>query len=203
MVAGLTGGIATGKSTVSRVFQRAGGVVIDADIIARQVVSPGSPAYREIVNYFGEHILDENGGIDRETLGNIIFNDAAEKERLNRMVHPHVIDRAGVQVKRAGREKPDAVIILDVPLLLESRMDEGLAEIIVVYTPEDIQLKRLIARDKLTSTQALSRIRSQMPIEQKKKLGTIVIDNSGSLEDTEKQAVTVYHRLEERAVISS
>jgi dephospho-CoA kinase len=198
IIAGLTGGIASGKSTVSAFLEKAGALIVDADKIAREVVRKGQPAWREIVDAFGQAILLPDGEINRVLLGEIIFNDPAQQQVLNRIVHPGVISETAARLSEIEKKQPVAVVILDVPLLIESGMDTGLSDIIVVYVPESVQIQRLIARDVLTPAQALARIRSQMPIEEKKKRATIVIDNSGSLENTRRISLTVYQRLKEK-----
>ena len=198
VIAGLTGGIASGKSTVSAFLEDAGAVIVDADKIAREVLQKGQPAWREIVVVFGRSILLPDGEINRILLGDIIFNDPAQKQVLNRIVHPGVIAETATRLAEIGKNRPDAVVILDVPLLIESGMDTGLSDIIVIYVPESVQIQRLMTRDALTQAQALARIRSQMPIEEKKKRASIVIDNSGSREDTRSISLTVYQRLKEK-----
>ena len=195
IVAGLTGGIATGKSTVSAAFADAGAIVIDADEIARDVVKKGQPAWQSIVDYFGQQILQPDKEIDRARLADIIFKHAEQKLKLNSIVHPYVIDETARRLERIKMQRPDAIVILDVPLLFEAGMLEGLDEIIVVYTPEHIQLQRLTARDHLSAEEAVSRIQSQMPIEEKKNRATIVIDNSHSRDSTRRQAMAVFRRL--------
>jgi len=198
IVAGLTGGIATGKSTVAAIFEEAGARLIDADRIARDAVRKGAPAYHDTVAHFGEAVLQGDGEIDRKRLAAVIFNDPAEQRSLERIVHPQVKQEITRRLDRIRRETPDALVIVDVPLLFESGMDRGLAAAIVVYVPEQIQLERLMARDALTQPEALARIRAQMPIEKKKSLATLVIDNSGSLERTRDQTLEVYRRLSQQ-----
>jgi len=195
IMAGLTGGIATGKSTVSGMLSEAGAKIIDADKIARDVVEPGTPAYRDIVAFFGRAILLSDGTLDRKGLGDIIFNDPEKKKRLDAIVHPRVYQRTEARIAEIAAKSPDAVIILDIPLLLETGMRRNLAEVIVVYVPEDLQLQRLMARDQIDAEAALARIRSQMPIEEKRSLATIVIDNSGSLANTRQQSLDVFTHL--------
>ena len=198
IVAGLTGGIATGKSTVAAIFEEAGARLIDSDRIARDAVRKGAPAYHDTVAHFGEAVLLGDGEIDRKSLAAVIFNDPAEQRSLERIVHPQVKQEITRRLDRIRRETPDALVIVDVPLLFESGMDRGLAVAIVVYVPEQIQLERLMARDALTQPEALARIRAQMPIEKKKSLATLVIDNSGSLERTRDQTLEVYRRLSQQ-----
>ena len=196
-VIGLTGGIATGKSTVCAILENAGAVIIDADRIARKLVKKNLPAYRQIVDKFGKSVLLPDGEINRTALGDLIFNDPRKKQLLNKIVHPQVGKETDRQLKRIKKSNPHALVILDIPLLLESGLHKNLSEVIVVYTPEHIQINRLMQRDHISQENALARIRSQMPIEEKKKLATIVIDNSGMLEDTRKQTLEIFQRLKE------
>lgn len=199
IIAGLTGGIASGKSTVSAFLSDAGALIIDADKIAREVVKQGTPGYEAILAVFDRMILLPDGEIDRKRLGDIIFNDPEKKSCLNAIVHPRVLERVNDMVARINTQTPEAVVILDIPLLLESGLERNLAEVIVVYVPETIQLERLMRRDGIDEQAATARIRSQMPIEQKRNRATIVVDNSGGLSATRKQARAVFSRLKRRA----
>lgn len=195
IVAGLTGGIATGKSTVASIFLEAGARLIDADRIARDVVRKDSAAYREIVDHFGAGILLGDGEIDRKRLAAIIFDDPKEQRALENIIHPRVKQAVGRRLQRIRQQAPEALVVLDIPLLFEAGMQRGLDEVIVVYVPEQLQLERLRARDGLNEAEALVRIRAQMPIELKKARATQVIDNSGSREHTREQALEIYRRL--------
>ena len=197
LVIGLTGGIATGKSTVSDILENAGAVIIDADRIARQVVKKNLPAYRQIVDSFGESVLLPDGEIDRTALGHVIFNDPRKKQLLNTIVHPQVRKETKRQLRRIEKNDPNALVILDIPLLYETGMHRNLSEVIVVYAPEHAQVKRLMQRDQISEEDALARIRSQMPIEQKKSRATLVIDNSGTVKNTRKQTLKIFQRLME------
>ncbi|GAB6908600.1 dephospho-CoA kinase [Desulfosarcina cetonica] len=198
IIAGLTGGIASGKSTVSRIFRDAGAIIIDADKIARDVVRIGAPAYREIVRVFGDTVLLPDGTINRKYLGDIIFNAPAKKARLDAIVHPHVYQEIQTQIGHATKTAPDAVVILDIPLLFETRTEIPLAEVILVYVPEALQVERLIRRDEIDAPAAMARIHAQMPIEKKRRLATVIIDNSGDLEETRRQTLAVFKRLDRR-----
>ncbi len=198
LVIGLTGGIATGKSTVSSIFKNAGAVIIDADRIAREVVKKGRPAHRAIVKNFGKNVLLPDGEINRSVLGEIIFNDPQKKELLNNIVHPHVRKEQNRQLNHIEKTNPNTIVILDIPLLLESKMYRDLSEVVVVYAPEQIQMKRLMQRDGISQVDALARVRSQMPIDEKKDKATIVIDNSGTRENTRKQALKIFQRLKDK-----
>lgn len=195
IVAGLTGGIATGKSTVTAIFEEAGARVIDADAIAREAARKGTPAYDDIVARFGSAILFSDGEIDRKRLAAIIFNDPAAQRALERIIHPRVKRETARRLERIQQETPDAVVIIDVPLLFEARMDRGLDAVIVVYAPEKVQIQRLMARDSLSKPEALARLRAQMPIDAKKSRATHVIDNSEDLEITRAQTLAVYRQL--------
>ena len=198
IVAGLTGGIATGKSTVAAVFQQAGARLIDADRIARDALRQGTPAYAEILAHFGVSILLPGGEIDRKRLAAIIFSNPAQQRLLEGIVHPRVKEETTRQLDRIRQEQSGATVILDVPLLFESGMNCGLEEVIVVYAPEAVQIRRLMVRDGLTEAEAQARIRAQIPIESKKALATHVIDNSGDLEHTRTQTLEVYRQLQKK-----
>jgi dephospho-CoA kinase len=195
LVAGLTGGIASGKSTVARMLRKAGAVVIDADEIARQVVAPGLPAWHDIQALFGSSVLLPDKTIDRDALGKIVFADPELRRRLEKIIHPRVGTAIAAQLQRVARTEPDAVVLLDIPLLFETGRTDGLAEIIVVYVPEALQCQRLMQRDGLTESEAKTRMAAQLTMDEKAEKATIVIDNSGSLADTEKQALAAYQRL--------
>ena len=199
IVAGLTGGIGTGKSTVAKIFKEAGAIVIDADKIAKEAVQKGRPAWRKIVNHFGRDILLPDGQINRKHLADIIFNDLRQKEILNQIVHPIVFEETERILKEIENNVPNSVVILDIPLLIESGMKRNLAEIIVVYIPEEIQIQRLMARDDLNLQEALARIRSQIPIEDKKSKATILIDNSSSRSETRRVVLKVFNKLQQDA----
>ncbi|WHY37549.1 dephospho-CoA kinase [Bacillus velezensis] len=186
LVIGLTGGIASGKSTVARMLIDKKITVIDADAIAKQAVETGMPAYGQIVEAFGKDILLENGDIDRKKLGSIVFTDEQKRLKLNQIVHPAVRAEMLKQRDEAVARK-EQFVVLDIPLLYESGLDYLVGKVLVVTVPADIQLKRLIERNSLTEEEAMSRITSQMPLTDKTKKADAVIDNSGSLEYTKHQ----------------
>jgi dephospho-CoA kinase len=199
-VIGLTGGIATGKSTVSIILKKAGAIIIDADRIARDVVKKGLPAYQKIRDTFGDNVLLPDGEIDRSVLGDIIFNDPQKKQLLNRIVHPYVSQETNLQLKHIEKTHPHSIVILDIPLLMEAQMHQDLSDVIVVYVPEHTQIKRLMRRDGILEADARARVRSQMPIEEKKDLATIVIDNSGTRENTRKQTLEIFRRFKKQTL---
>jgi dephospho-CoA kinase len=201
IIAGLTGGIATGKSVVTRFLADHGAIIIDADKIAHDVVARGKPAWQEIVQTFGEEYLLSDGEIDRKTLGKAIFADTAKRDTLNHIVHPRVFEEisSAIAVAIETHGALDPVIILDVPLLFETKMDVELPEVIVVFAPVETQLKRLMTRDNLTEEDALARINSQLPITEKKAKADYVVDNSGSMDSTRQQVNALYTILKAKA----
>jgi len=199
LVAGLTGNIASGKSTVAAVLRRCGALIVDADQIAHEVVAPGRPALQEIIRLFGDGILSPDGTLDREKLGRLVFENPDARRELEAIVHPRVGAEIDRQMAHIAKNQPDAVVIMDIPLLFETGRTGGLAEIIVVYTPETIQLERLIRRNALSTDEAKARMASQMPLKEKVAKATIVIDNSGTVAETEKQALAVYQELARKA----
>jgi dephospho-CoA kinase len=199
IVVGLTGGIASGKSTVSKIFDRAGAVVIDADLFSRQVVEPGKPAWEEIRAQFGRQVFKPDGTLDRERLGDIVFQQKHLRRKLEAIIHPRVRAHMDESLRKLAISKPESVVVLDVPLLLETGMDKGLAEVIVVYAPADVQRRRLMLRNGFNADQAQARIDAQMPMDQKRSRATLVIDNGGHLAETEKQAMAIYRALVQRA----
>ncbi len=199
LVAGLTGSIATGKSTVSGILKELGAFIVDADRAAHEVVLPGTKAWNEIARIFGKEILQKSGEIDRERLGRIIFNDSAMRGILEEVVHPEVMRAMDEQIGSIKSGFPDAVVILDVPLLIETGMYKGLREVIVVYCPEDMQITRLMVRDKISREEALAKVRAQISIEEKRRYATLLIDNSASKDNTTKQAKNAYDRFKEKA----
>jgi dephospho-CoA kinase len=190
LIIGLTGGIASGKSTVSNMLKEMNITVIDADVEARLAVIKGEPAYKKIIAEFGDGILLENGEIDRQKLGAIIFHQADKRKRLNEITHPEVRRRMLEQVETAKRNNEE-VVVLDIPLLFESKLTAMVEKTILVYVDSDIQLQRLVARNKLSIADAQARINSQMPLSEKIKLADGVIQNNGSLDETKQQLLQI------------
>lgn len=184
---GLTGGIACGKTTVATSLVRRGALLIDADLVAREVVEPGSPILKQVTLHFGQGILNPDGSLNRKALGERIFRDEASRKLLESILHPAIRLLIEERMDHFETEYPDKLVVIDVPLLYETGYEDMFSEVMVVYVPESVQLERLMNRDKLTEEQALSRIRAQMPIEEKKKRADILIDNQGDLLETERQ----------------
>lgn len=190
LVIGLTGGIASGKSTVSNFLKEMDITVVDADLEARLAVMKGESAYFKIIAEFGEDILLANGEIDRQKLGSIIFHQVEKRQRLNDIVHPEVRQRMSDQVEKAKR-KNEEVIVLDIPLLFESKLTYMVDKTVLVFVDNETQLKRLIARNNLSVEDAEARIHSQMPLSDKIRLADAVINNNGSIADTKKQLIEI------------
>lgn len=203
VVVGLTGGIASGKSTVSQMLAALGAEVIDADRLAREAVLPGTTGWEEVVARFGPEVLGPGGEIDRPRLGARVFADPAARSALEAIVHPRVAAATDRRLAEIARCRPEAVVVLDVPLLFETGMHRTgrLAAVVVVWVPEAIQLERLMARDGIGAAEARARLAAQMPIDRKKALADRVIDNSGTLEETRAQALALYAWLAELAVL--
>lgn len=193
IVAGLTGGIATGKSTVSAIFKRLGAYIIDADEVAREVTKKGTQAWKEIKEFFGEDILNPDGTIDRAKLGLIVFRDESKRRRLEEIIHPRVFREIERLKDSIVKKKEDVIIIIDIPLLIESGYHRNVDKVILVYAKEKEQLLRLTG--KLSREDALKRISSQMPIEEKKRFADYIIDNTGSIEETESQCRRIFAEL--------
>lgn len=198
LVVGLTGGIASGKSTVSNLLKEKGYTVIDADLEARLAVEVGAPAYNEIVNEFGKEILLENGEINRAKLGEIIFNDEKKRLKLNSIVHPDVRRRMREKME-AATERGEELVVLDIPLLFESKLTTMVEKTLLVYVDEATQLKRLMERNQYTKEEALARIKSQMPLKDKRALSDVIVDNNGTIENTKKQVEQILEEWEMRS----
>lgn len=195
LLVGLTGGIASGKSIVTRVLRDLGANVIDADRIVHDLLSNGQDAHREVIGHFGPAIEAPDGTLDRRKLGEIVFNDREERVWLNRCIHPRVFEAYQQQVKRIGERDPGAIVVMDAALLIETGYHKRLDRLIVVYASEEEQLRRLMERDRFTEAQARARIRSQMPLQEKRGYADYIIENTGTKEETERQAREVFERL--------
>lgn len=185
-IIGVTGGIASGKSSVSRWLISKGYPVIDADIAARKVVEPGMPALQEIINAFGQDICLSDGTLDRKKLGSIVFSDSEKRQILNHIVHPAVRKWMIEETEKALQQGAD-LVFMDIPLLYESNLTYMVEGVILVYVKPEVQLKRLMERDHFTEGDALARIKAQMPINDKKELADYIIDNNGPFFETEEQ----------------
>ncbi|KAJ3242019.1 hypothetical protein HDU81_008891 [Chytriomyces hyalinus] len=205
-ILGLTGGIATGKSTVSNILRAEKFPIVDADLIAREVVEPGTPGYRQIVSAFGTTVLQDetnpNSPIDRAKLGTRVFSDPDARAKVNAATHPYIRLEMLRQLLWHFLTGCSAVI-LDTPLLFEAHISRWVHLIIVVYVPKQLQKDRLISRDGIDRTSANQRIDSQMDIEAKKQLAHVVIDNTGSREETRDNVMAVLPKLRPSRVVSA
>lgn len=193
---GLTGSIAVGKTYVCEVFAELGAFVLDADLTAREVVEPGTEGLSQIVENFGEDILQANGELDRVKLGAIVFNDEQKRQLLNSIVHPLVIENQNEWLAEKHLEDPNAIAIIDAALMIESGGFERFEKLIVVWCNSDIQLQRLMLRNNLSEEEALKRINAQMPQEEKKSYADYLIDTTEGFESTKLQTEKVFKELD-------
>ena len=197
LLLGLTGGIATGKTVVSKMLEEMGAPIIDFDIIARQVVEPEKPAWQEIVAYFGEQVLQEDGNLDRKKLSDIVFQDLEKRKKLENFTHPRISEEFVRQVNKITNRNPDAIIQVVIPLLIELNLQYRFHKILVVYAPKEMQIERLMKRDGITRDAAANILKAQLPIDEKIGYADFVIHNEGSLEETRKQVEELWESLKE------
>jgi len=195
MLIGLTGGIASGKSTVSALLVKYGALLVDADQVAREVVEPGQPALLQIVSQFGQQMLHEDGSLNRQALGAVVFSNADKRKQLEGITHPAIRAKMQQQIQLYKQQQPDALIVADIPLLYETKQTHLYEGIAVVYVPATVQIERLMKRNGLSEAEATARVKLQMDIEEKKKLADWVIDNSSTLQHTEQQVIELVQRL--------
>jgi dephospho-CoA kinase len=195
ILVGLTGVIASGKTAVSEYFKRLGAHLIDADELAHQAIAPGTDAWRAIQDTFGSEILKPDQTVDRQKLGEIVFNDPEKRKRLNVIVHPHVFLEEERLRKEIMEKDPKAVIIFDAALLIETGFHESVDKVVVVTVDRHTQLKRLMERNGLSRTEAMKRIASQFPSSIKKRYADYVINGSQSLEVIERKVAEIYRDL--------
>ncbi len=192
-VIGLTGGIASGKSTVSAILAELGAHLVDADVVAREVVEPGEPALEELGRRF-PGMVGADGRLDRAKLAERVFGNEAERKALNAITHPRIQQRV-LEKTQAFAEQGAELVIYDAPLLIENRVHEHLDGVILVAAPRELQIQRLAARNGMTREHAQARIDSQLSLEEKRKHATWVVENSGSLENTRRQVEEIWREL--------
>lgn len=192
---GLTGGIGTGKSHVAKIFIELGCYVFDADKIARQVVEPGEVGFEKVVAEFGKEILAEDGTIDRAKLGQIVFSSPEKREKLNQILHPIIIAKQDGLISETINQDPNAIVIIDAALMIETGSYKRFDKLIVVYCDRESQIERVMKRNNLPRNEVESRINSQMPSDEKRKYADIEIDTSGTFEETEDKVKAVYQEL--------
>jgi len=195
LVIGLTGGIASGKTTVATILQELGAAVLDADEVAKKIVQKGKPAYKEIIKTFGRKVLTSDGDLNRKLLGKIVFNDEEKRKKLESIIHPRVKEYFLEEIQRIKEKDPQKIIVLDVPLLLESGMETLVDEVWVVAVSEELQIKRIELRDRIGRQEALKRIKAQMPLKEKLKYADRIINAEGTLEDTKRQVVSLWREI--------
>ena len=188
-IVGLTGGISSGKSTVSSYLKQLKIPVIDADEVARKVVEPNSQGAKEIKKAFGSDVFEEDGSLNRQKLGELVFSNVENRQKLDELLQPLIKIMILEEIKEY-RQKGEKMIVLDLPLLFEKQYEELCEEIIVVYIPREVQLERLMRRNQYTKQEALSRIDSQLSIEEKRKRATVLFDNQGTIQQ-------LYHQVEQ------
>ncbi len=196
LVVGLTGGIASGKSSVARMFKELGAWIMDADELAREVVRPGTPGWKAVVEAFGEEYLLPDGSLDRKKLAGRVFSHPRDKARLEAIIHPRILELRQKRTQEILEREPGAIIIFEVPLLIEKGLQHRVDRVVVVWVPRELQIRRLMERDGLSRREAWKRLKNQMPLDEKVKYAHYVIDNSGSLKETRRQVEAVYRELE-------
>jgi dephospho-CoA kinase len=192
---GLTGGIATGKSTVVRMLVRNGARVIDHDGIVHALQEPGQPVWERIVAVFGRDILDTEDRIDRKKLGALVFDNEERRKTLEGIVHPAVLEEAQRQREEIAREEEQAIILSDIPLLLEVGLQDRFDLVLLVYAPPEVQILRVMKRNSLSREEAIARLKSQMPIDEKLKYADLVIQNDATMRELEKRVDEVWQEL--------
>ena len=192
MIIGLTGSIASGKSAVAKMIQSYGLPIVDADIVARQVVEPGSPTLKKIAETFGQDVIAADGSMDRAKVGSIIFHDEAMRKQLNGIIHPAIREEM-IRQRDEFISFGEKNVFMDIPLLFESKLEHFVEKIIVVSVSEEVQLSRLMARNGFTKEEAKARISTQMPVKEKESLADAVINNDDTLEQTAIQLQNILY----------
>lgn len=194
-IIGLTGGIASGKSTVSRALHDLGAIIIDADEVAHSIIEPGKPAWYDITQLFGRSILNNDASINREKLGEIVFNNPQLLEELNKITHPRVMERFKNDLQAIKTKNPQAVVVMEVPLLYETHMERICDEVWVVWVDRETQINRLTDRDGISREDAIKRIDAQMPLDEKTRRADYVIDNRKDIEETKANATRYFNQI--------
>ena len=197
LLLGITGGIAGGKTSVANMFKELGAPIIDFDIISRDVVEPDKQAWKEIVAFFGEQVLQEDRTLDRQKLSDIVFNDMVKRKKLESFIHPQIAVEFSRQVQEIAAEKPGAIIQVVVPLMIEVNLQYMMDKLVVVYVPQETQIKRLAKRDNITEAAAANILASQLSIEEKVSYADYVISNEGTLEETRKHVEALWATLQQ------
>ena len=194
---GVTGSIATGKSTVANMLAELGAPIIDFDVLAREVVEPDKPAWADIVDYFGDKVLEDNRTLNRKALSDIVFNDADKRKKLESFTHPRIQELYQKKLDHLIQQNPKVIVQVVVPLLIEVNMQDLFHKLLVVYTPPSTQIQRLMERDGIAKTQAQKILQSQISIDEKVKAADYVVRNDKSLEETKSQVDDLWLILKE------
>ena len=200
LIVGLTGGVASGKSTISNILREEGAYLIDADQIARDLVRPYTPTWHELIKTFGEEILQPDGSIHRKKLAAIVFSNPEKRSLLNRILHPRIKEETQRRLKEIGQKDPEAVVVIDAALLVETGDYREMDRVIVVYSTQAQQIERLRERDRASEEEALRIVSAQMPLGEKLKVADFVIRNEGSLEETRQKTQEVFQELRRLAL---
>lgn len=196
LIVGLTGGIATGKSAVTKMFEERGAVIVDFDVMSRDIVEPDTPAWKDIVDYFGESILNDDRTLNRAKLGDIVFADTEKRKKLEGFIYPRLFEEYNRRIREIEQSNPGALVLADTPLLFEANLQDFFNKIVVVYATSEQQIRRLTERDGLERDAVLARLEAQMPTEEKLKHADFVIDNCGSTEDLEQEVEKIFDELQ-------
>lgn len=191
-IIGLTGGIASGKSTVTRTLLDLGAIIIDSDELAHNIMKPYKPAWKDIVKIFGTEILNPDETINRDRLGQIVFNDPDKLRELNQITHWRIAERYKEDLRIIRKEKPEAIVVMEIPLLYETHAERICDEVWVVWVDRETQMERLMQRDGISREDAIKRIEAQMDLDEKARLADVVIDNRHSIEATNEAATKNY-----------
>jgi len=198
-ILGLTGGIASGKSTILNEFKKLGAEIIDSDKIAHEIIIKNKTCYEKIVNNFGRKILNHKNQIDRKKLGKVVFSDVKKRKLLEKIIHPIILNKIKNKIKCLYKKlTTNSIIVIDLPLLFEAGLQKMVDKILVVWVPQKIQINRLMKRDKLSYNSALKRIKSQIPLEKKLKLADYVIDNTKKYSEIKRQVYNIWSEMKIR-----
>jgi dephospho-CoA kinase len=195
LLLGVTGGIASGKTSVASMLEELGAPIIDFDVLARQIVEPGKPAWKEIVDYFGKQILQEDGTVDRKKLSKIVFRDMEKRKKLEGFTHPRILEEFVKRVNEIAETDPGAIIQVVIPLLIEQNLQYMFHKILVVYIPRELQIERIAKRDGISKEEAAAILKAQLPIEEKLGYADFVVNNEGSLVETKRQVEKLWNTL--------
>ena len=195
LIVGLTGGIASGKSTIADMFKGEGAYIIDIDMISRDVVKPGKPAWQDVIHIFGKEVLNEDQTLNRKKVGDIVFSDAEKRKKLEEIIHPKITAETLMKINEIAKKDNQAIVIIDIPLLIETDKQDTVNKVVLVYTSPQGQIERLVKRDGLSLEDAHKRLTSQMPIENKKKYAHYIINNEEPLKEIQKRVKEIFREL--------